>query len=379
MTRHRNLTRGGLAAIVTLALGFAVPASAQPGLSPAGPAPHLTGQARPVDGRIAFWSDDCQIYTINPDGSAVVQVTHFKNGCAVQPSWSPDGSRIVFERFTSNFDRSSIYSVNADGSDLRLVLTDGVGFREQNPAYTPDGTRIMYGRCRPDPPFGCAIYSVRPDGSDVQQVTSYPSVPGEPGDWFPQVSPDGKWLAYSRLGWNGIQAQIWLLPMDRSAPAHPITSVRLKALGPSWTPDSRHVYFSGEGSNGLGLKVFRTSISGSHVTQLTFAPWPNGDYEATSSPSGRYVAFGSDRRYPDANGSDLFLMHADGSHQHLVTSDPQAENPDWGTASLIQGPTNPVLPPTAAELARFHQVQALQSRLMGQPAWVPWSGWPLGR
>jgi hypothetical protein len=61
-------------------------------------------------------------------------------------------------------------------------------------------------------------------------------------------------------------------------------------------------------------------------------------------------------------------MHADGSHQHLVTGDLLAESPDWGTAPLQHGPSEPAPTPTAAKISRFHRIQALEDQPAAPPA-----------
>ncbi len=332
MNRNRNLIRFALAGVTALSLGLAVPAWGSNPVVAAGGQPSYAAQARPVDGRIAFDGPDCQLYTINPDGTALVQVTHFRSRCADAPAWSPDSTRIAFPLF--NGDGSSIYTTRADGTDLRLVTTDGPGYFDFSVDYTADGKRILFSRCRPDPPGGCALYSVRFDGTHRQALTTYRHGIRAGADLRPQVSPDGQWLAFSRFGWKGIDVQVWLMPLDGSAPAHPITPARIEGRSAKWDASGRSVYFFRNSPTGYGDQVFRTPVSGSHVTQLTFSPWPNGDISPGPSPSGDYVAFISDRRYPDACCNELFVMHSDGSHQHLIGGDLTAYTPDWGSAPL---------------------------------------------
>src|SRR6266498_1086885 len=58
-----------------------------------------------TNGRIAFGSDrfgggDHNIFSMNPDGSDVQQLTFLTadQGAALRQAWSPDGSKLVFER-----------------------------------------------------------------------------------------------------------------------------------------------------------------------------------------------------------------------------------------------------------------------------------------
>lgn len=364
MNRNRKLVRYGLAGVTALSLGLAVPASGSPIAVTAATPSHAAQTARPVDGRIVFGGQDCQLYTINPDGTALVQVTHLRSRCADAPAWSPDSTRIAFPVFANG--GASIHTVKADGTDMRLVTTDGPGYYDFSVDYPPDGQRIVFSRCRPDPLGGCALYSVRLDGSGRQPLTTYRHGIRAGADTRPQVSPDGQWLTFSRFEWTGINVQVWLMPMDRSAPAYPITPARIAGRSAKWDASGQSVYFHGGPPSPFGQHVFRTRISGSHVTQLTFSPWPNGDISTGPSPSGNYVAFISDRRYPDACCNELFVMRSDGSHQHLIGGDLTANVPDWGSAALQHHPSaRPDLEPSAAQLRIQRTITQIERQ--GQP------------
>lgn len=104
------------------------------------------------NGAIAFVSDadgDDDIYTMNPDGSDVVQITNApdQSGFSVldaNPSWSPDGRSIAFERLTTNtgtpepVERRDIWIMAADGSNQRIIV-EGV-----EPTWSPDGRSIAF-------------------------------------------------------------------------------------------------------------------------------------------------------------------------------------------------------------------------------------------
>jgi Tol biopolymer transport system component len=66
------------------------------------------------------------LHTIRPDGTGLTQVTHFRENDdqAVQPTWTPDGRRIIFAYFKRNpsdpFDRHVAF-IDPDGSNLAVL------------------------------------------------------------------------------------------------------------------------------------------------------------------------------------------------------------------------------------------------------------------
>ena len=93
-----------------------------------------------------------------------------------EPSWSPDGQQIVYHKVFHDAKQdkvvdTSIFIVNADGSGLHeLALPDGTPWGDAD--WSPDGSRIVFGSY-PIRVLGSSkseIYSVRPDGTDLQQL-----------------------------------------------------------------------------------------------------------------------------------------------------------------------------------------------------------------
>ncbi len=147
------------------------------------------------NGRIAFrrflnvdltWG---AVFTINPDGTDEVQVTHPPQGYVDRnPDVSPDGTQITFERQAVDCGPTcfvdDIFVVNTDGSDLTRLT--GVGSRNGHcrpgrgqcngaPAWSPDGTWIAFhresGPVVDDLVERQGIYVMHADGSHVTRIT----------------------------------------------------------------------------------------------------------------------------------------------------------------------------------------------------------------
>jgi len=289
--------------------------------------------APPATGRIAFFDFVTnQIYAVNPDGTGLAQLTHEPDGIAARdPSWSPDGSHILFARFNLSNNAARIWIMKADGTGQRRVASDAPGYSDQQPKYTPDGRQIVFTRCGPN---GCAIWIMRSDGTHLHLVIPSLASPNETNNFYPVVSPDGRSITYARFGFDGIRAQVWVARID-GGHAHPLTAPRLEATQPNWSPDGSHIAFASNSDRPQSsIEVMRAD--GTAVTRLATTKWPTNNFLPAYSPDGTQIAFSSDRRHPDLCCEELFVMRADGSQQHLVDTGLQgAIGAAWGTAPLV--------------------------------------------
>jgi Tol biopolymer transport system component len=110
-----------------------------------------------------------EIYTINPDGTGLTRLA-FNNYEERGPSWSPDGSRIVFTARvgTHGGDNFEICVVNADGTNF-VQLTDNAVF-DATPTFSPDGEKIVFHRS----PAPQEMWMMNADGTDQMQLTFPP-------------------------------------------------------------------------------------------------------------------------------------------------------------------------------------------------------------
>ncbi len=247
-------------------------------------------------------------------------------------NWSPDAKSVIFMA------RQKIWQVNADGTGLHKVWTpphDGTGL-DDGPAFTPDGRHIIFTRCCPHP-TGYALWMIDADGSNLKRITSEVVPPGVdgPSDNLPQVSPNGKLIAYHR---NVVTCSD---PSDcgnrivtvniHGGHRVQLTDPALNAQLPNWSPDSTRILFTifPPGTAGQA-NIAIINADGSGLRQLTFNTGERGSAYASFSPDGTKIIF---YRVFAGFNRDLFTMNPDGSNVQRLTRTAAAERfPQWAPA-----------------------------------------------
>jgi Tol biopolymer transport system component len=128
-----------------------------------------------------------EILTVPADGSAPGRPTVLVKGSmmAAYPDWSPDGAWIVFDTydeawFGETTEPANLYRIRADGSDLTPITTfPANGPRANHPTWTPDGTRIVFTHFARGPEVGAGgdrrIAFIDPDGTGLVVLEDGPN------------------------------------------------------------------------------------------------------------------------------------------------------------------------------------------------------------
>lgn len=106
------------------------------------------------------------LYTVRPGGAGLRRLT--RNGMSDQPSWSPNGRKLIFRRRIvdgkGRFVRFEIRTMRADGTQRRRIARGAT-----SPVWSPNGKRIAYSR-------GSRIVTADPDGGRRRVVYRVPRV-----------------------------------------------------------------------------------------------------------------------------------------------------------------------------------------------------------
>jgi TolB protein len=237
-----------------------------------------------------------EIYSINPNGTGLVRLTN-DPGVDVRPAWSPNGQRIVFNRY-------------APGADIVVMNADGSGQTSLGPGYDPswsfDGQKIVFvaiGECGSGTG---GVWTMNPDGTGRSFVAcSSPDV-GEDGEGDPVWSPDGGLIAFTA---DLAEFDILTVRPDGTNLTNLTTSPNDIDRDPNWSPN-------------FGAKIAwgRDPFSGEAIWTMN----RDGTGQAQLIASGSDPAWSPQGTQIVVDG--LTLYNADGTGGTFLTS---GVEPDW--------------------------------------------------
>ena len=254
--------------------------------------------------------------------TAVDRVSSYNAGLA---PWPGDPTRAKFAPLINGIQHP--FAMDIDGHNKTDLSSGEEGFT-YGASVSPDGQLIAYNK-------NYLVYIAEKDGSNPRRVDEDPA---HTFQFVPQFSPDGQWVLF--LSGQHYKCHPYLVRSDGtglrkladrgaySGSFEPLKHPDFHSSGsdmPTWSPDSRWVYFNAQ--VGESVELMRVSVEGK-LEQLTHSPAGTAHFYPSVSPDGKLVAFG---RQHDGVAA-LYVADADGRNAKAIT-EPTADHvqmyPTW--------------------------------------------------
>jgi TolB protein len=239
---------------------------------------------------------DYAIFGADADGKHVRRLTKERGDPSTpsglffqgEPAWSPDGKQIAFVSLRDG--TSHVYVMKADGSGARRLTNSAKA--DDHPSWSPNGSRIVFGR-------EGALYGVPAGGGPAHRVGR-----GFGNAADPAWSPDGKLIAFDYRQPGFSIRELWIMRADGRG-KHQLTKLRAVSGLAKWSPDGKRLVFQSNlrlghfeiytiGADGRGLRQVTQS-----VVDVIQPSW---------SPDGSKIAFARDGAiWFDENGKETQL------------------------------------------------------------------------
>ena len=239
------------------------------------------------------------------------------------PAWTADGQYIVCEAGLPWAQRAMLWRVAVSGSEKPVSLALGEGTYE--PTSSRQGNRLVYQRWGGTAPT--PIWRAEVSGRDklrpaVQLVSSSRQ------ESSPAYSPDGSRIVFSST--RSGNSEIWMCNGDGSNPIQ-LTSLQSNAVNARWFPDGKRIVFDSMIDKQAEIYVIDTDTR----VPRRLTNDPSDDGEPSVSHDGKWIYFASGRtgrgevwRLPAEGGEEVQLTHEGGSDTLRVSG--------WESSLLLE-------------------------------------------
>jgi len=268
----------------------------------------------------------------DPNDYAEVLADHKKlsSFMNVSPAVSPQGDLVAFISDRSNYYDVYVQSLTSPGH-IRKILSGGganANFEELHLltpglSWSPDAKHLALATKAGERD---AIFILDVNDNEPQKKLPNIDVDGIQGlKW----SPDGKYIAF--IGSKEGQSDLFLYDLEKEE-AHNLTNDVFSDHEPSWTPDSKSIYFTSEREGNLtpgqfpisypspvnfespNRDIYRYDLAANTISRITSTPNANEYYPALTQDNKLYYI-------SDANGiNNIYLANADGTNARAITN-----------------------------------------------------------
>jgi TolB protein len=255
--------------------------------------------------------------------------------------FSADGKQVIFQSTRDGRGCDQIYTMNLDGSNLRMVST-GAG-RTTCAYFFSNGKHILYSsthlggkECPPRPDFSKGyvwavypsfdIFTARPDGSDLKQLTTTPGYDAET-----TISRSGR-LVFTSMR----DGDLDIYTMDANGRnVRRLTNELGYDGGPFWSYDGKQIVYRAHHPQSpkdkadyinllkqnlirpTTLEIWVMNADGSNKRQVTHNGKAN--FAPFFFPDGKGIIFSSNMDDPKGRNFDLYKINVDGSGLERIT------------------------------------------------------------
>ena len=268
---------------------------------------------------IAFVSNrsgNKEIWAMDYDGENQRQLTQIHT-ISLTPRWSPDTSRIAFTCFAQPGSSSVLTAQICVYSMLTNHLISWPRFRGTNssPSWSPDGSQLMFMSSMLGNP---ELFITDASGQRPKRLTFSNGSNTSPS-WNPKT---GQQVAF--VSDRGGIPQLYTMNSDGSSQAKVDLPDMGYVIDPAWSPNGQLLAFSWRRPNG-NYDIYVMEIVTRQLVELTRDVGRNE--RPSWAPDGRHLVFESTR----TGTRQIWSMLADGTQAHQLTKQGQNESPNWSS------------------------------------------------
>jgi TolB protein len=270
-----------------------------------------------VGTRIVFVSNRSgakEIWVMNWDGTGQRQLTRY-GSISTFPSASPDGRTVAFTTYAGGYPAIQLFSLD---SGRKLPFYNQRASMNAFVTFTPDSKRIVFSSTAAGGP--AQLYTTALDGSGLHRITSSNAIEVEA-----KINPVTGNDLVDVSGRSGFP-QIYQMNLE-GANVRRLSAGTGEATNPAWSPDGAHIAFAWtKGFEPGNYNIFVMDVSSGQTTQLTSNEGRNEN--PSWAPDGAHIVYASKR----GSQSQIWIMNADGTGKHAVTTSGSNEKPVWVNA-----------------------------------------------
>ncbi|MFQ5434766.1 MAG: TolB family protein, partial [Anaerolineae bacterium] len=245
-------------------------------------------------------------------------------------AFSPDGTQIVFTRFENgyNIGPAGLFRLDLAAGDITRLTPpeDQDNVNLPGSAWNAAANRIVFASDRLE---ADDLWQIAPDGSDFRRITAHEGAP-----WYiePSWSPDGAWIVFEADADrpdDRQQGSIWKVRADGTGltiltdgPAEGVDDRQ-----PNWSPAGDRILFQRRDPGSEDWDIYTMAPDGSDVRLVTNQS--SSDTDASWLPDGRFIVYSSD--YGDLLTPNIYIIPAAGGEPVRVTFSSTNEDgaPSW--------------------------------------------------